>query len=249
MQPSSWHRRPPPLTTATALVAAGAMVLALTAAGLYRFGNSRPIATNPAGRTAPQPNPPPVASGVPAPIANRNPTSERLQAAPAAVPPAAPSAPRVPPASLTDQPASPTGLPPVPSAPPGTTSPDAAFREDPAERAAAAFATAYLSFHWSDDPDALRLRCRPWDTDELDAALAGPGVPPDRARRAAARETDGVEVRAVNPQDRSSDHVDASVAAAVAVSSPELTGKTVTEVIDLRVVASSAGWLVAQVSQ
>jgi hypothetical protein len=120
---------------------------------------------------------------------------------------------------------------------------------DPAERVAAAFVAGYLTFHWSDDTDAIRRRCRPWDTDEVDAALAGPGVPRDRARRAAGRETDGVQILAVDPQDDAGDHLDASVAAAVTIARPGQAGQTDTEVIDVRVVATSGGWLVAQVSQ
>jgi hypothetical protein len=227
MQRSGWHRRSPPLATATGLGAAAAIVFALTAAGLHPHRRSSPIATNPDRRTASR-----AAARAPAAIGSRIPTAARLPTPP-----------------TTDLPATPTGRPAVPGAPQAPTNLGADLQQHPAERTAAAFATAYLTFRWRDDPDALRLRCRPWDTDELDAALAGPGVPPDRARRAAARETDDVEVRAVNPQDRTSDHLDASVAATVTVSGSESAGKTVTEVIDVRVVATSAGWLVAEVSQ
>src|SRR5579859_14776 len=113
---------------------------------------------------------------------------------------------------------------------------------------AAAFASAYLTYRWDDAGEALAERCRPWDTDELDATLAGPGGPPDSARRAGARETDQVEIRAVNPQDTATDHMDATVAAAVTVTVGDRPPVVVAAFVDLRVVALSGRWLVSEVS-
>jgi hypothetical protein len=117
------------------------------------------------------------------------------------------------------------------------------------EQVAAAFTAAFLTFRWDGPADQVRRRCRPWDTDEVDAALAGPGLPPDRDRRAARGETDDVTIHAVNPQDRAVDHMDASVAALVRRDRPGQTAQMTTEFVDVRVVATAAGWVVAQVSQ
>ena len=108
---------------------------------------------------------------------------------------------------------------------------------------------AYLTFRWDDPADALRLRCRPFDTSEVDAALAWPGEPPDRARRVAARESDHVAILAVDAQDRAVDHLDATVAARLTVDRQGRAERAVDAFVDLRVVIGAAGWAVAQVDR
>jgi hypothetical protein len=188
MQRSGWHRRPSPLVTAAALGGAAAIVVALAAGGFNLSQGGRPIVSGRQGLTTPSSNRHP-ASRAEAPSTNQVSTGSLT------VPPAAPKVPNAPtaPTGASEPPSTAaTPGPSTPTAPPALTTATAPLPLDPAERTAAAFASAYLTFDWSDDADALRLRCRPWDIDELDAALAGPGVPPDRARRTAARETDDV---------------------------------------------------------
>jgi hypothetical protein len=129
-----------------------------------------------------------------------------------------------------------------------TTAADPQPPSDP-EQVAAAFTAAFLTFRWDDPSDGLRRRCRPWDSDAVDAALAGPGVPSDRDRRAANHETDTVAIHAVSPQDRATDHLDASVAAIVTRERPGQQPQTIAEFLDLRVTANASGWAVDQVSQ
>jgi hypothetical protein len=117
------------------------------------------------------------------------------------------------------------------------------------ELVAAAFTAAFLSFRWDESSDALRRRCRPWATDAIDAALAWPGVPPDRDRRAANHETDLVAVDAVSPQDRAVDHLDVTVAAAVTLAQPGRATQLIERYLDLQVTSTPAGWAVDQVSQ
>jgi len=124
-----------------------------------------------------------------------------------------------------------------------------ASRPNGPEQVAAAFTAALLTFRWDDPPDAVRQRCRPWDTDQVDAALAGPGVPAERDRRAASHEIDSVSIHAVNPQDRAFDHLDASVAGIVTRQLPGRPSEETTEFVDLQVTATGAGWAVDQVSQ
>jgi hypothetical protein len=140
----------------------------------------------------------------------------------------------------------PTG--PSPAAATTTQPPRAAPARDP-EHAAAAFTVAFLTYRWDDPAGQLRRRCRPWDTDAVDAALAGPGLPFDRDRRAAGHETDDVTIHAVNPQDRAVDHLDASVVAQVTIERPRQPPRPTIEFLDVRVVATASGWVVAQVSQ
>ena len=148
----------------------------------------------------------------------------------------------------TDPPSTPP--PPTTSAAPATPAPAVTRRETAGpEDVAASFAASYLTFRWADGPDAVRERCRPWDTDEVDAALAAPGMPPDQIRRAAGRETDDVVIRAVAPEDLAGDHLDASLAATVRIERDDRPARSVTRVINVRVVATPAGWAVAQVTQ
>jgi hypothetical protein len=118
-----------------------------------------------------------------------------------------------------------------------------------AERVAAAFTAGFLSYRWNDPAGGLRRRCRPWDSDAVDAALAGPGVPSDRDRRAANHETDTVVIHAVSPQDWATDHLDASVAAIVARERLGQRTETISEFVDLRVTVTATGWAVDEVSQ
>lgn len=117
------------------------------------------------------------------------------------------------------------------------------------EQVAAAFTAGYLTFHWDDAPGALRRRCRPFDTAEVDAALGWPGEPPNQARRVAARESDVVEVLAVDAQDRAVDHLDATVVARLTVERPGRPRQAADAFVDLRVVNGATGWAVAQVDR
>jgi hypothetical protein len=150
------------------------------------------------------------------------------------------------------QPAPPATIDPPATPPdrPTTAAPSDTRRASAApEEVAASFAAGYLTFRWADGPDAVRRRCRPWDPDEVDAALAPPGMPPDQIRRAAGRETDDVAIDAVAPEDRAPDDLDASIAATVRIQRADRPARSITEVVNVRVVATPAGWAVAQVSR
>jgi hypothetical protein len=116
-----------------------------------------------------------------------------------------------------------------------------------ADTVAANFAVAYLARRFGDSPAELRLRCRPFDTDGLDDALAQPQARAPDAVILAPGEVDRVTVTGLVAEDTTADAIGYTLTANV--DGGTMTSRPVG--LELRLVRNptSGGWQVSQVTE